>query len=58
MERYVFIHGSSVGQSAFVPTGAPDAICNDIAAKYFQGRTLRQKESAAKKALFLDLYNI
>ena len=56
MERYVFIHGSSVGQSAFVPTGAPDAICNDIAAKYFQGRTLRQKESAAKKALFLDLY--
>lgn len=56
MERYVFIHGSSVGQSAFVPTGAPEAICNDIAAKYFQGRTLRQKESAAKKALFVDIY--
>ena len=57
MERYVFIHGSSVGQSAFVPTGAPEAICNDIAVKYFQGRVLRQKESAAKKALFIDLYS-
>lgn len=56
MERYVFIHGSSVGQSAFVPTGAPEAVCNDIAAKYFQGRTLRQKESAAGKALFVELY--
>lgn len=56
MERYVFIHGSSVGQSAFVPIGAPEAVCNDIAAKYFQGRTLRQKESAAGKALFVELY--
>lgn len=57
MERYVFIHGSSVGQSAFVPTNAPELICNDIAAKYFQGRTLRQKESAAMKAMFVDLYH-
>ena len=57
MERYVFIHGSSVGQSAFVPAGAPELICNDIAVKYFQGRTLRQKESAARKAMFVDLYN-
>lgn len=57
MERYVFIHGSSVGQSAFVPTDAPKAICNDIAAKYFQGRILRQKESAANRALFVDIYN-
>ena len=57
MERYVFIHGSSVGQSAFVPSGAPELICNDIAVKYFQGRTLRQKESAARKAMFVDLYN-
>ena len=57
MERYVFIHGSSVGQSAFVPAGAPEPICNDIAVKYFQGRTLRQKKSAARKAMFVDLYN-
>lgn len=57
MERYVFMHGSSVGQSAFVPAGAPELICNDIAAKYFQGRTLRQKESAAMKAMFVDLYH-
>ena len=57
MERFVFIHGSSVGQSAFVPAGAPELICNDIAAKYFQGRTLRQKESAAMKAMFVDLYH-
>ena len=53
----MFIHGSSVGQSAFVPAGAPELICNDIAVKYFQGRTLRQKESAARKAMFVDLYN-
>lgn len=53
----MFIHGSSVGQSAFVPSGAPELICNDIAVKYFQGRTLRQKESAARKAMFVDLYN-
>ncbi len=57
MERFVFIHGSSVGQSAFVPADAPELICNDIAAKYFQGRTLRQKESAAMKAMFVDLYH-
>lgn len=57
MERFVFIHGSSVGQSAFVPAGAPELICNDIATKYFQGRTLRQKESAAIKAMFVDLYH-
>ncbi|MBR4095542.1 MAG: hypothetical protein IKK23_09095 [Bacteroidales bacterium] len=57
MERYVFIHGSSVGQSAFVPAGAPELICNDLATRYFQGRTLRQKESAARKAMFVDLYN-
>lgn len=56
MERFAFIHGSSVGQSAFIPTGGPSAICNDIAAKYFQGRTLRQKESGANKALFVELY--
>lgn len=56
MERFAFIHGSSVGQSAFVPAGGPSAICNDIAAKYFQGRTLRQKESGASKALFVELY--
>ena len=57
MERYVFVHGSSVGQSAFLPDGVPEAVCSDIACKYFQGRTLRQKESAAKKALFVDVYH-
>ena len=56
MERFAFIHGSSVGQSAFIPTNAPATICNDIANKYFQGRTLRQKESATKLSLFIDLY--
>ena len=53
----MFIHGSSVGQSAFIPAGAPELICNDIAVKYFQGRTLRQKESAVRKAMFVDLYS-
>lgn len=56
MERYIFIHGSSVGQSVLIPVGSPENICNDIANKYFKGRTLRQKESAAKYALFVELY--
>ncbi len=56
MERFAFIHGSSVGQSAFIPSDSRTGICNDIANKYFQGRTLRQKESAAKLSLFVDLY--
>lgn len=56
MERFAFIHGSSVGQSAFIPSDSPTSICNDIANKYFQGRTLRQKESAAKLSLFVELY--
>lgn len=56
MECHVFIHGSSVGQSSFIPSDAPEIICNDIAGKYFQGRTLRYKESAAQTALFIDIY--
>lgn len=56
MERFAFIHGSSVGQSAFIPSDSPTSVCNDIANKYFQGRTLRQKESAAKQSLFVELY--
>lgn len=56
MERFVFIHGSSVGQSVFMPVDGVETIGNDIANKYFQGRTLRQKESSAKMALFVDLY--
>jgi len=56
MKRYIFIHGSSVGQSVFIPVGSPENICNDIANKYFKGRTLRRKESAAKCSLFVELY--
>lgn len=56
MEITAFIHGSSVGQSVLIPSGAPVEICNDIATKYFQGRVPRQKESAAGKSLFVDLY--
>lgn len=56
MERFAFIHGSSVGQSAFIPSDSPTSICNDIADKYFKGRILRQKESAAKLSLFVELY--
>lgn len=56
MERFVFIHGSSVGQSTFILSDSPTSVCNDIANKYFQGRTLRQKESAAKQLLFVELY--
>ncbi len=56
MEQYAFIHGSSVGQSIYIPSGAPNSICTDIANKYFQGRVLRQKEAALKYALFVDIY--
>ena len=56
MERFAFIHGSSVGQSTFLPKDAPSSICNDIADKYFKGRIPRQKESYTEKALFVDLY--
>lgn len=56
MERFAFIHGSSVGQSTFIPSGSPESICNDIANKYFQGRILRQKESAVKISLFVEFY--
>lgn len=58
MERIVFIHGSSVGQSVLIPTDdvVVKNICNDIANKYFGGRILRQKESAIKLGLFVDLY--
>ena len=55
MERYTFIHGSSVGQSIYVPTGLPEHLCNSLADRYFKGRILRQRESALKYALFVEL---
>ena len=55
MERYTFIHGSSVGQSIYVPAGLPEQLCNTLADKYFKGRILRQRESALKCALFVEL---
>ena len=55
MERYTFIHGSSVGQSIYVPTGLPEHLCNSLADRYFKGRILRQRESALKCALFVEL---
>lgn len=55
MERHTFIHGSSVGQSIYVPTGLPEHLCNTLADKYFKGRILRQRESALKCALFVEL---
>ncbi len=55
MERYTFIHGSSVGQSIYVPAGLPKQLCNTLADKYFKGRILRQRESALKCALFVEL---
>lgn len=55
MERHTFIHGSSVGQSIYVPAGLPEQLCNTLADKYFKGRILRQRESALKCALFVEL---
>lgn len=55
MERYVFIHGSSVGQSSFIPSNAPKTVCIEIADSYFKGRELRCKESDAGKVLFVEL---
>lgn len=55
MERYTFIHGSSVGQSIYVPVGVPENLCSTLADRYFKGRILRQRESALKCALFVEL---
>ena len=55
MKRFAFIHGSSVGQSTFVPTDAVEDICKVLADWYFKGRISRQKSSAANEALFVDL---
>lgn len=55
MERYVFIHGSSVGQSSYIPSNAPQSVCSEIADSYFKGRELRCKESEAGMALFVEL---
>lgn len=57
MEHHVFLHGSSEGQSTIIPSECPIAICDDIANKYFKGRTLRQEKSACKIGLFVDLYS-
>lgn len=57
MDRFVFIHGSSIGQSSYIPQGGPHGICNDICDSYFKGREARCKESEAEKALFVELFN-
>lgn len=57
MDRFVFIHGSSIGQSSYIPQGGPRGICNDICDSYFKGREARCKESEAEKALFVELCN-
>lgn len=57
MDRFVFIHGSSIGQSSFIPQGGPRGLCNDICDSYFKGREARCKESEAEKALFVELCN-
>lgn len=57
MDRFVFIHGSSIGQSSYIPQGGPHGICNDICDSYFKGREARCKESEAEKALFVELCN-
>lgn len=57
MDRFVFIHGSSIGQSSFIPQGGPRGLCNDICDSYFKGREARCKGSEAEKALFVELCN-
>lgn len=57
MDRFVFIHGSSIGQSSFIPQGGPRGLCNDICDSYFKGREARCKESEAEKVLFVELCN-
>lgn len=59
MERYIFLHGSSGGQTIFIPEETPDGIrevCLDISNKYFKGRTNRQGKSAARYSLFVEIY--
>lgn len=51
------MHGSSDGQCSIIPPGNPISVCQDFSNKYFQGRSLRQKNSNTKFCLFVDLYN-
>lgn len=55
MERFAFIHGSSEGQSSFVPSGFPKQYSNFIEHVYFRGREPRNKQSQAEKVLIVEL---
>lgn len=57
MDRFVFIHGSSIGKSSFIPHGTSLSLCDEICDSYFKGREARCKESDADKALFVELCN-
>ena len=54
MEKFVFLHGSSVGQSSYIPSDAPKEICSEIADSYFKGREERCEKSGAEMALFVE----
>ena len=56
MENLIFIHGSSVGQSAFVPSNVPKDIANKIANKYFNGREQRKMSAQYNKGMVIESF--
>ncbi len=57
MEIYTFVHGSSVGQSTYIPMGFPIDLCQNICNRYFNGRDARIRKSSADTALFIEICN-
>ena len=55
MDRFAFIHGSSAGQSSYVPDGFPKEFSDIVEKAYFEGRELRKKQSGAEIALIVEL---
>ncbi len=56
MENLIFIHGSSVGQSAFVPSNVPKDIANKIANKYFNGREQRKMSAQYNQGMVVESF--
>lgn len=56
MENLIFIHGSSVGQSAFVPSNVPQDVANKITNKYFNGREQRKMASQYNRGMVVESF--
>ncbi|MBQ9312350.1 MAG: hypothetical protein IJ213_04810 [Bacteroidales bacterium] len=51
----LFIHGSSVGETSYIPKDVPQDLANFIAKEYFSGRERRKAESKVNLCLFVEV---